>query len=495
MGFKCAIQLTGLVRGESNGKHRSNGKAILGEMGKERISSSVTLDRSRSSLNTYEGESDSGFAVWDDMERRANECRLEVQGKDKSGNPVIRHRRLPHNTVIGCAVIINPPYEVCTDWTREQYDKFYQDSWEILCEFQPDIFRDENIRFSAIHRDEGLETVPPQIPDEHLHRALDCISPDGRYCGNLIDSKFYTDFNKVYPARMRERGWDMDDLDVTDWERYKTDDEYKAERKAKAKNSGKSVNAHAFGKAAKAMEEANAAMVENHKTERRLMATQKQQEQVARDQKEKGEYLDKTSRQIDRAFRKSFSSLLGTGQMIYGDYDGVADILVNAAKLYKVNTEAEAQEKADKTVEEKETVMKRKMNRSLREERVEIEQQYRQDEAELELYFLTRQAALEQASLEEQLELEADLKKKQDELDTDISEVKRQKAKVMQEDPSRQEWMQKIHYKDGSTAEDRYQAHLAKQREARADSERHFAEIAEKYNSMRNSTDKEYTAD
>ncbi|MCD8371069.1 MAG: hypothetical protein LUC94_12265, partial [Clostridiales bacterium] len=401
MGFKCAIQLTGLVRGESNGKHRSNGKAILGEMGKERISSSVTLDRSRSSLNTYEGESDSGFAVWDDMERRANECRLEVQGKDKSGNPVIRHRRLPHNTVIGCAVIINPPYEVCTDWTREQYDKFYQDSWEILCEFQPDIFRDENIRFSAIHRDEGLETVPPQIPDEHLHRALDCISPDGRYCGNLIDSKFYTDFNKVYPARMRERGWDMDDLDVTDWERYKTDDEYKAERKAKAKNSGKSVNAHAFGKAATMMEAANAKMVENHKTEREQMATQKQQEQAARNQKEKSEYLDKTSRQIDRAFRKSITTLLGASEIIYGGYDGAADMLVNAAKKYKEKTDAEAESKADELVAEKEAVMKRKIKRLRREDRVENEERYRQDEAELELYLLSRQADLELESLEE----------------------------------------------------------------------------------------------
>ncbi|MCD8125036.1 MAG: hypothetical protein LUE23_08385 [Lachnospiraceae bacterium] len=89
-------------------------------MGKERISSSVTLDRSKSSLNIYEGESDSGFAVWDDMERRANEYRQEVQGKDRSGNPVTRYRGLRKDAVIGCAVIINPPYEVCKDWTREQ---------------------------------------------------------------------------------------------------------------------------------------------------------------------------------------------------------------------------------------------------------------------------------------------------------------------------------------------------------------------------------------
>ncbi|MCC8101690.1 MAG: hypothetical protein LIP11_05320 [Clostridiales bacterium] len=71
--------------------------------------------------------------------------------------------------------------------------------------------------------------------------------------------------------------------------------------------------------------------------------------------------------------------------------------------------------------------------------------------------------------------------------------MKQHKAKVMQEDSSRQEWMQKIRYRDGSTAEDRYQAHLADWRKAREDSERHFAEIAEKYDSMWNGADKEHT--
>jgi DNA repair exonuclease SbcCD ATPase subunit len=36
----------------------------------------------------------------------------------------------------------------------------------------------------------------------------------------------------------------MDDLDTTDWERYKTDPTYKAERDAKRRSQGKSVNQH-----------------------------------------------------------------------------------------------------------------------------------------------------------------------------------------------------------------------------------------------------------
>jgi chromosome segregation ATPase len=43
---------------------------------------------------------------------------------------------------------------------------------------------------------------------------------------------------------MRSKGWEMDDLDTTDWERYKTDPTYKAERDAKRRSQGKSVNQH-----------------------------------------------------------------------------------------------------------------------------------------------------------------------------------------------------------------------------------------------------------
>ena len=34
---------------------------------------------------------------------------------------------------------------------------------------------------------------------------------------------------------MRERGWDFDDLDITDWDRYKYDSDYRAETKNKGK--------------------------------------------------------------------------------------------------------------------------------------------------------------------------------------------------------------------------------------------------------------------
>ena len=63
----------------------------------------------------------------------------------------------------------------------------------------------------------------------------------GNYCGNKIDAKLLVEINKNYPKMMREKGWDIEDLDCTDWDRCKTDEAYRNERKSKRK-SGKSVN-------------------------------------------------------------------------------------------------------------------------------------------------------------------------------------------------------------------------------------------------------------
>ena len=239
MSFTCAIQMTGLIRGESKAEHRSNGKAILGEMGKERISPSETLNPERTHLNVYEQENTSGFSMWDSMVERANTYKQAVKGKTKSGEEITRYRSLRKDAIIGVAVIINPPYEECRNWSEEEYQKFYDDTRECLAEFRPEIFRKDNQVFGVEHRDEGYDDN-----DRHLHAVYDAIDENGRYCGNRLDAKFLSDFNKSYPKMMRSKGWEMDDLDTTDWDKYKTDPVYKAERDAKRRSQGKSVNQH-----------------------------------------------------------------------------------------------------------------------------------------------------------------------------------------------------------------------------------------------------------
>ena len=246
MGFSCTPQLKGLVRGEpkAKAKHRANGRAIAGEMGEndgKRQTESETYDETRTCMNHYEGYKN-GYEAWDYIEDRANNYR--VKSVNKKGETF--ERGLRADAVVGCAIIFNPPEEVCVNWTDEQYKKFYDDSWDFLCQFQPDIFSDKNVVMTAEHYDEGLD---PDGKSRHQHRLIEPRDRNDRYCGNLIDPKLLAGINKSYPQFMRKRGWDMDDLDTTDWKKYKEDSDYRAERKAKAKNNGRSVNKYAKHKA------------------------------------------------------------------------------------------------------------------------------------------------------------------------------------------------------------------------------------------------------
>lgn len=240
MGNKCTPQITGLVRGTpKNPTHRSNGGKICRELGNERFSKSETLDKTRSHLNEYSGMYGDGTGqdCWDKLKEEADSYKMPVKLPDGTAAT----RGLRKDAVIGFSVIINPPDEMCAGWSPETYDKFSADGYDTLCEIAPRVFRKENIRMVAKHRDEGLPDENGNY-GEHEHIVGVPRDENGRYCGNLIDAKMLSEINRKFPAMMREKGWDLDDLDVTDWDRYKTDPAYKAERKAKRKEHGKSTN-------------------------------------------------------------------------------------------------------------------------------------------------------------------------------------------------------------------------------------------------------------
>lgn len=238
MGYKCAPQMMGLVRGEPKPgqRHRANGKAILSEAGIERHSASETLDKTRSGNNRYEGF-DSGFACWDAICDEADEYKVPTRLRDGT----MAYRGLRHDAVVGIAVIFNPPHDMCAGWSQRDYERFYNDSFEVCGEIEPRIFRKENRRMRAVHCDEG-RVGDHDIYDEHEHEIIVPRDTDGRYCGNLLDAQFFKKLNVEYPQRMRERGWALDDLSVTDWERMKTDEDYRAEKIAQRKKNGRSVN-------------------------------------------------------------------------------------------------------------------------------------------------------------------------------------------------------------------------------------------------------------
>lgn len=264
MSFVCAPQLTGLVRGtpKEGAKHRANGKAICEEAGNERYSRSVTLDRSRSHLNKYDGYT-SGGKCWEAMETQADVYRMKVKGK----GGVEHERPLRSDAVIGWAVIFNPPAEATVGWTSDDYERFSRDSLDALEAIEPRLFGSKNLRMTAIHKDEGMPDEYGEF-GQHLHAIGDAIDQEGRYCGNLMDARLISRINLEYPALMRKRGWDMEDIDQTDYYRMgKNDDgtyrdpEYRAARKVKraGKRAGRSVNKYVADVTREAYEDAEAA--------------------------------------------------------------------------------------------------------------------------------------------------------------------------------------------------------------------------------------------
>lgn len=254
MGWRCAIQIKGLTIGEPKPgqKHRMPLSKAAKEAGYERASRSVTLDKSRSYMNIY-----NGFMSGEECAKMMEEEASFVKIRMKDGT--VRNRKNRADAVVGFAVIFNPPAEVCKDWSDAQYDKFYGDCWDCLCELYPEIFRDENVTMSAEHFDEGLPvTEEDEAISRHMHRIGFARDMEGHWCGNKIDAKMLHDLNVVFPSMMRQRGWtEMEDLDVTDFDRMRTDEEYRKERQAKRKQAGKGVNQYSEGKRRKKLQEAS----------------------------------------------------------------------------------------------------------------------------------------------------------------------------------------------------------------------------------------------
>ena len=260
MGWKCSPQVIGLVRGEpkKGQKHRANVKAIVLEVGKERVSKTENVDRDRTHLNQYVGF-DSGYDCSDYLINKANNYRQEVIGKGGTKH----ERKLREDAVIAFSIIYNPPEEVCRGWDDATYQKFYEDSRAVMEQIQPDIFRKDNVVMTAEHYDEGTILDHTKI-SRHIHDVGIPMDKNGHYCGTKIDAKLCVDISKNYPKLMRERGWDIDDLDCTDWERYKNDKAYREERKAK-QQSGKDVNNYIAAKMRKQVKE-NEAVAEELQT-------------------------------------------------------------------------------------------------------------------------------------------------------------------------------------------------------------------------------------
>ena len=144
MGWKVGItclKLTNQRSKKSRSKRTGFLRAVVCEGMSERWGKDEDIDRNRSRYNTYTGIT-SGIALAESMTAEAAE--YSKRRKAAGG------RALRADAAIGWAMILKPPMEVINAMSPEQQLRFFADSDKILA----DIMGTDNIRATALHRDE-----------------------------------------------------------------------------------------------------------------------------------------------------------------------------------------------------------------------------------------------------------------------------------------------------------------------------------------------------
>lgn len=160
---------------------------------------------------------------------------------DENGEPIMEEqkRKLRADAVVGFAGIIKPPCSVMGELSPEEQLQYFHDAMDIINELLQEGNRNCRIESFQIHFDEGLEEG-----EAHCHYQGLSWNKDGRLtCKNVIDQplKGTKGFNKVFPERMRERGWNV--LDTAAYVAPQFDGtetpEQKAEMRKAASNAAK----------------------------------------------------------------------------------------------------------------------------------------------------------------------------------------------------------------------------------------------------------------
>ena len=178
MGWKVGIttlKLTNQRSTKSRAKRTGFLRAVVCEGLKERWGKDEDIDRNRSCFNTYTGIT-SGVKLAEAMTAEAAD--YSKQRKAAGG------RALRADAAIGWAMILKPPAEIINTMSPEQQAKFFEDSDKVLV----DIMGDDNIRATALHRDE-------QAPHKHYFGMG--YTRTGELCvDKIINPKLYKRLNQ-----------------------------------------------------------------------------------------------------------------------------------------------------------------------------------------------------------------------------------------------------------------------------------------------------------
>lgn len=192
MGARVGAPVMKLCSGNVSTKRKGNIRPIAKEALSERWSKDPDLDRSRCKDNTYYG-----FQTGEEL------C---IYWEDEAGKRCDkRGRKIKSTGIIGFSGIMKPDMEYMKSLTAEQQEQFIKDGLRVMC----GIYEEHGLKVDAvaIHRDE-------MVPHAHI------LGHDPDYVASKkITPKFFRALNRTFPEKMRELGYDVENMDAYDPEK------------------------------------------------------------------------------------------------------------------------------------------------------------------------------------------------------------------------------------------------------------------------------------
>ena len=248
MGIRVGMPIIKLSKNAKATKRKGDAKKIACEALSERYTKDKDIDRSRSHLNMYTGFKTGKelYKYWVDEAEAAT---------DANG------RKIKSNAVIGYQLIIKPDMAGMESLSDGQQLRFVQDGIQVASEILTE--HGLQVDATAIHRDE-------------MNPHGQVLGHDPEYtAGKKIDIRLYGAFNREFPKRMRQLGYDVEDLTVYEPDKAakmteSQKDSYKADvmERKRGKKTGQSSNAY---KAEKLAEQERAIQAEKQAIEARKL--------------------------------------------------------------------------------------------------------------------------------------------------------------------------------------------------------------------------------
>lgn len=267
--MKCSLHPSTQVNSKTGKAAKTCGVgSAWREMNDERLGRDTTIDRDMTHLNVWmEGN------TLDDVESIVQEKISEINDDRKQHNL----RSLRNDAVSVAEIVEKPNIEIMRNLSYEDRVKLLNDSHEVMKKLIHDWNPNWQIIEAVQHHDEfgGLSA--------HNHELVLLSSKDKNgvatmQAKNELNLKFFNYINSNYPAQMRQRGYEIDDIKTYD----RLSDEEKEERRLRPKEHG--VDAYTYKQ--KKQEEMNQQLKE---TQEKLETTK---QEIGNLHKEKEDLID-----------------------------------------------------------------------------------------------------------------------------------------------------------------------------------------------------------